>query len=84
MVQTYRLKDRECDQVRAELSEPSLPLPDPFPEYVVCPHCGEPEVEVWCYQARVPCHACGEWIAHQPPPCCGCSVKCRAEKRETL
>jgi hypothetical protein len=25
-----------------------LPLPDPFPEYLVCPHCGETKVEVFC------------------------------------
>ena len=29
-----------------------LPLPDPFPDYVRCPHCGEAEVEVWCYRAH--------------------------------
>lgn len=55
-----------------------LPLPDPYPDYVPCPHCGEPEVEVWCYQSRVQCHMCGGWIAHPTPPCLGSSPACRA------
>ena len=45
-----------------------LPLPDPYPEYVPCPHCGEPEVEVWCYQTGVNCHRCAGWIEHTPDP----------------
>lgn len=53
-----------------------LPLNDPFPEYVSCPHCGELEVEVWCYQKRVQCHNCGQWFEHQPPPCHGSSPIC--------
>ena len=57
-------------------AEPGLPLPDPFPEYVTCPHCGEPEVEVWCYQARVQCHACGGWMDHALPHCFGMSAAC--------
>lgn len=56
-----------------------LPLNDPFPEYVKCPYCGELEVEVWCYQARVQCHNCKEWIEHQPPACCGSSPICAAK-----
>jgi len=83
MAQSNMRQERGCDQVRAGLSEPSLPLPDPFPEYVDCPHCGEPEVEIWCYQLRAQCHVCGEWIAHQPPPCFGCQKECRAVTRET-
>ncbi|MGQ0604745.1 MAG: hypothetical protein ACT4QE_23950 [Anaerolineales bacterium] len=55
-----------------------LPLPDPYPEYMPCPHCGELEVEVWCYQTRVRCHRCGEWIAHTPAICRGMSAICRA------
>lgn len=54
-----------------------LSLPDPFPEYLVCPHCGEAEVEVWCYQARVQCHHCGAWIEHTPPPGCGTFPYCK-------
>jgi ribosomal protein S27E len=55
-----------------------LPLPDPYPEYMPCPHCGELEVEVWCYQARVRCHHCGQWITHTPAPCRGTAAICRA------
>lgn len=53
------------------------PLPDPYPDYIACPHCGEPEVEVWCYQARVRCHNCGQWIPHAPALCRGTSAVCR-------
>lgn len=42
----------------------ALPLPDPFPEYVPCPACGEPEVEVWCYERWVQCHQCGAIFFH--------------------
>jgi hypothetical protein len=54
-----------------------LPLPDPYPEYLACPHCGEPEVEVWCYQTRVRCHRCGSWLTHHAPTCRGTAVICR-------
>ncbi|MEW5985523.1 MAG: hypothetical protein AB1791_02715 [Chloroflexota bacterium] len=57
-------------------SEAGLPLPDPFPEYIPCPYCGEPEVEVWCYQDGVTCHNCGRWIEHRPLPCVGSSAHC--------
>lgn len=56
----------------------SLPLPDPYPDYVTCPHCGEPEVEVWCYMRRVRCHNCGGWIEHETPACLGNSAVCQA------
>ena len=82
MVQIDQPSRRDCDNLRAELSEAGLPLPDPFPEYVACPHCGEPEVEVWCYQLRAQCHACGGWIDHAPPPCFGCQ-ECKAVTSET-
>lgn len=49
--------------------EPDLPLPDPYPEYVACPSCGEPEVEVWCYEDGTRCHQCGTWIPHVPGDC---------------
>ena len=42
----------------------------PFPDYVTCPHCGEPEVEVWCYAAAVRCHACGRAFEHALPQAC--------------
>lgn len=47
-----------------------LPLPDPYPDYVPCPVCGEPEVEVWCYQATARCHQCGAVFAHPPERKC--------------
>ena len=60
-----------------------LPLPDPFPDYVTCPHCGEPEVEVWCYEEAARCHHCGGWIAHTPQENCRiysyCSKKGKSE-----
>jgi hypothetical protein len=60
-----------------------LPLPDPFPEYVRCPHCGEPEVEVYCYQAQATCHNCGRGFAHARPPGCGTYPYCqRGQKPE--
>jgi len=39
----------------------------PFPDYVTCPQCGEPEVEVWCYATTVRCHACGQVFEHALP-----------------
>lgn len=64
-----------------------LPLPDPFPEYIPCPHCGEPEVEAWCYQSRVRCHKCGGWVPHTAEACRGSSPICRPyverEQRES-
>ena len=47
-----------------------LPLPDPFPDYLICPHCGEREVEVWCYEQRAQCHRCGGWIEHKAEITC--------------
>lgn len=55
-----------------------LPLPDPYPEYVACPNCGEPEVEVWCFEPRARCHRCGTWIEHRTPECLGSSEACRS------
>lgn len=48
-----------------------LALPDPYPEYVTCPHCGEPEVEVFCYETQGRCHRCGQLFEHIPPVTCG-------------
>ncbi len=62
------------------LDENGLPLPDPFPDYLVCPHCGEEEVEVWCYQTEARCHVCGEMLPHRPPVCWGTSDKCMGYK----
>ena len=46
-------------------------LQRPFPDYVTCPHCAEPEVEVWCYDPSAHCHACGQSFAHALPARCG-------------
>jgi len=48
----------------AVLQHAALPLPDPFPDYLPCPACGEPEVEVWCYERWVQCHQCGAVFFH--------------------
>lgn len=56
-----------ADPAQGEL--PSLPLPDPYPEYLTCPHCGEPEVEVWSYEEGTRCHACRGWVPHTPGDC---------------
>lgn len=45
------------------------PLPDPFPDYVTCPVCGEPDIEIWCYEEKARCPNCGAEIAHGPFPC---------------
>jgi hypothetical protein len=63
--------------------ESGLPLPDPFPDYVSCPNCGEGEVEVWCFQAGGVCHNCGTWVYYPKPEFCGLSPYCkRAEKND--
>ncbi len=49
-----------------------LPPPGvPFPDYVPCPFCGEPEIEVWCYERMARCHNCGRAFAHAVDPQCG-------------
>lgn len=58
-----------------------LLLPDPFPDYLRCPHCGEAEVEVWCYQSEGLCHNCGRPIAHTRPPGCGMYPYCKRGER---
>lgn len=64
------------EDAEGESADAALPLPDPFPDYITCPHCGEPEVEVWCFEVEVYCHACGARIEHRPPPCCGMASAC--------
>ncbi len=51
--------------------ETGLPLPLPYPEYLTCPYCGEPEVEAWCFEQFVVCHNCGSYIPHIPTLGCG-------------
>ena len=60
------VKRRGEDTPLPGLGRGELPLPDPFPEYLTCPVCGEPEVEVWCYEDGARCHACGAWVQHTP------------------
>jgi hypothetical protein len=58
-------------------------LQRPFPDYVICPHCSEPEVEVWCYDPRAQCHACGQAFVHALPLECEdhCDrVRCETER----
>lgn len=74
------IQDDDQDRCHSGLTENGLPLPDPFPEYLACPACGEPEVEVWCYQTQVRCHSCGHWLSHHPPTCFGTSSKCRGNE----
>jgi hypothetical protein len=31
---------------------------EPKPEYIKCPYCGEPEVEIWSDEAETKCHVC--------------------------
>jgi hypothetical protein len=63
--------------------ETGLPLPDPFPDYLTCPHCGEEEVEVWCFQAGGACHNCGTWVHYPKPLFCGVAPYCmRGESRD--
>lgn len=59
-------------------AQPRLPG-SPYPDYVVCPHCGEPEVEVWCYETVARCHNCGQTFAHALPP--GCHPACAEKDR---
>lgn len=55
-------------------------LPRPFPDYVICPHCAEPEVEVWCYDLSARCHACGQAFTHAlPSDCVGHCDRTRCE-----
>ncbi|HLF03034.1 MAG TPA: hypothetical protein VI547_13715 [Anaerolineales bacterium] len=58
-------------------STTGLPLPDPYPEYVQCPHCGEMEVEVYCFETMAQCHNCGQAFEHKPPLRCGIFPFCR-------
>lgn len=53
-----------------DTNEDELLLPIPYPEYLTCPHCGEPEVEIYCHEKGGTCHACGKWIDHEIPRNC--------------
>lgn len=62
------------DWIRARTGGDALPAmrANAGPDYVPCPHCGEPEVEVWPGAAPVRCHNCGEIVqngeaANHPP-----------------
>jgi transcription elongation factor Elf1 len=47
----------------ARLVTDSRPAPEArgvtYPDYLTCPHCGEPEVEVWGCDGPISCHNCG-------------------------
>ena len=63
---------------------PDVDMAQPFPDYVTCPQCGEPEVEVWCYELTVTCHACGHPFRHSIPKECEgiCNDELRARAGE--
>ncbi|OGO35113.1 MAG: hypothetical protein A2W35_11535 [Chloroflexi bacterium RBG_16_57_11] len=72
------------DEMDASDAAPEdLPLPDPFPDYLACPHCGEPEVEVWCYQTRAQCHRCGGWFDHAPHDHCKIGPACQVRPQNS-
>jgi hypothetical protein len=64
-----------------EIDESGLPLPSQFPEYLTCPNCGEPEVEVWCYEKEAVCYNCGCVFPHPLPRCFG-SKNCKVQLPE--
>lgn len=58
-------KDRnDPGKLPSQDEERGISLPDPYPDYITCPQCGELEVEVWCYETKAQCHNCGKWIDH--------------------
>jgi hypothetical protein len=67
---TSRLLPRLRVWLRRRLGLAGPVAPAPFPDYVACPHCGEPEVEVWCDQPEACCHNCGQTFVHAVPPDC--------------
>ena len=69
--------DLDVNDVTRTDPHTGLPLPDPYLDYITCPHCGEQEVEVLCYQTEVTCHHCGMKVAHTPPPTCGVYPFCK-------
>ncbi len=60
---------RAPSMVSGRQSDGPAPLTCPYPDYVVCPACGELEVEVWCYAESARCHACGTLIPHARAHC---------------
>ena len=57
---------------RARCAGPVCPpdpaqLKSPYPDYVTCPGCGEPEVEVWSDRKSARCHNCGLTFDYPPP-----------------
>ncbi|MEK7441023.1 MAG: hypothetical protein AAB571_07045 [Chloroflexota bacterium] len=56
-------------RVGARLRTPKT-QPNRYPDYVTCPHCGEPEVEVWGDQPNATCHQCGQTFNYTPPADC--------------
>lgn len=64
-----RENKRVAAPARPARSDLPARLTCPYPDYVVCPACGELEVEVWCYAEGVRCHACGSGIPHARATC---------------
>jgi hypothetical protein len=60
----------EVASVSNKVPGEELPLPDPYPDYLPCPYCGEMDIEVWCFESLAHCHQCGEWFEHKPDPDC--------------
>ena len=62
---------RWAERLGLHPAPPAPPGPAaPYPDYVTCPHCGEPEVEVWCNEKTARCHNCGRTFDHAVPPDC--------------
>lgn len=62
--------DRRAEQLSRRPTSPRPEVADPYPDYVTCPHCGEPEVEVWCNEPAAHCHNCGRTFDHPVPLDC--------------
>lgn len=60
---------RPTCSVSSGADDGSPPLTHPFPDYLMCPHCGECEVEIWCYEDETVCHRCGGVVAHTRASC---------------
>jgi ribosomal protein S27E len=51
--------NRWADRVAEPAPESEPDAVSSYPDYVTCPHCAEPEVEVWSHDETVRCHNCG-------------------------
>lgn len=53
--------------IQGDAGDAQPALPAPYPDYIACPHCGEPEVEIWSNEDGASCHTCSRWIEHEVP-----------------